>query len=153
MKIIIISDSHGNHDNVEYVFNNHRFDYLFYLGDGITDLGNHINEPNVYYVKGNCDFFYRAEYELILTIENKKFFITHGHNYGVKFTLNSLLKEAKKHKADFVLFGHSHTSLVKTMDDIVFINPGAVSRVRGGNNTFAILTLENNDYNVQIINI
>ena len=56
MKIVIISDSHGNKLAIDTVFKTIEFDYLFFLGDGLNDLGDYIYLDNVIAVSGNCDF-------------------------------------------------------------------------------------------------
>lgn len=57
MKIAIISDSHGERNGMNALFEKDDFDYLFFLGDGLSDLGAYVNLDNVFAVSGNCDFF------------------------------------------------------------------------------------------------
>ena len=57
MRILLVSDSHGNRDGIEKLIENEQFDYLFFLGDGLSDLGLYDNIENIIAVSGNCDFF------------------------------------------------------------------------------------------------
>ena len=43
MRIILVSDSHGNKDGIVKLINNESCDYLFFLGDGLSDLGVYEN--------------------------------------------------------------------------------------------------------------
>ena len=79
MKIVVISDSHGNSIGIDKIFQNIKFDYLFYLGDGLNDLGNYIFLDNVFAVSGNCDFFSDYPNEREFNLNNIKFLITHGN--------------------------------------------------------------------------
>ena len=151
MKIIIVSDTHGNTDNINYIVNNYKYDYLLFLGDGIVDLGNLIYAENVKYVKGNCDLFADAPADVVLEIMGKKFFITHGHNYNVKMGLGGLLKQAKLLGADYVFYGHTHNYFHKVIDNINVLNPGAFSKTRGGKQTFVVMELQNKKSDFKVI--
>ena len=46
---------------------------------------------------------------------------------------------------DVVVFGHTHIPTYKTIDDIIFINPGSLAYPRGkSDKSFGILTIDNN---------
>ena len=125
MKIVAISDSHGNKSGVEKLFEQNKFDYLFFLGDGIKDLGDYIYLSNVYAVSGNCDFLSNYPNERIFTLNGIKFLITHGNKYSVKQTLNYLKEKAMQEEVDIVLFGHTHNKFIEKFNNILFINPGS----------------------------
>ncbi len=149
MKIGIISDTHrdiGSIDkSIPYL---KECDLIIHAGDNIDDAEYiyYSTDVDVKCVKGNCDSYSINEpYELEFSINNKKFFLCHGHSYDVKYGLQSLLKLAKENNIDFVIYGHTHIPLYETIEDIVFINPGSITQPRGGNDkTFGILNLENN---------
>lgn len=142
MKIILLSDSHGNTENVNRVVNNYAYDHLFFLGDGIADLGNLIYADNVKYVKGNCDFFSKEPVSQMVTLLGKRFLLIHGHTESVKSGFGGLVKLAKEVKADFVFFGHTHQYYLDTIDGITFCNPGSISTTRGGKQTFVVLEMD-----------
>lgn len=132
MKIIVISDSHGNSKGIDKLFSDKNFDYLFFLGDGLSDLGTYINMENVIVVSGNCDFFSKVVNEKYFELQNKKIFMTHGNKYGVKSSLNSLIEKSKQLNADIVFYGHTHKQKIDKFGDIFYINPGSFSKnVRG----------------------
>lgn len=60
-----------------------------------------------------------------MKIENKKFFITHGHKYGVKMGLNNIFYKGKESEVDAVLFGHTHIKIISKEDGLWIINPGS----------------------------
>ena len=145
MKIIIISDSHGNKLAIDNIFKNYQFDYLFFLGDGINDLGDYIYLDNVYAVSGNCDFFSNIPNEREFVIGGIKFFITHGNKYFVKSNLNFLKEKACSENIDFVLFGHTHNQTIEKYSLTTFINPGSFHKNSSGKSVGKILDIESKD--------
>ena len=102
MKALIVSDIHGNFDNMKKVFENDpSFDHLLLIGDILDGPDREGYNPeklaellNVYKdkiiaVKGNCDYEYDTRLlkfsveKLYATIsmDDKKFLMTHGHYY------------------------------------------------------------------------
>ena len=135
MKIGIISDSHGDNNAVEKAVKLMAgVDAIIHLGDYAKD-GKYIRKLHpgqLYVVSGNCDFFTDADTpsELVLEMEGKKVFVTHGHKYRVKDGLNTLYYRVLELDADIVLFGHTHSSQIVKVEGMVFLNPGSVSRPR-----------------------
>ncbi len=151
MKILIFSDSHGNTENLNKMLAEHEFDYLFFLGDGISDLGTLTQLNNIKYVKGNCDFFSQAPYEEVIELEGVRFLLVHGHNEGVKSGLGGLLKRAKEVGAHVACFGHTHQFLLETYNNITLLNPGSISLTRGGKQTFVVANVSNKKTTFQFI--
>ena len=55
-----------------------------------------------------------------------RFFLTHGHQHHVKSTPYSLLEDARRNKAQVVLYGHTHIQdLHREEDGLLVMNPGA----------------------------
>ena len=69
MRIMLISDSHGNKLGIDKIFSTQKFDYLFFMGDGLNDLGDYIYLDNVFAVSGNCDFFSKVDNEKCVEIK------------------------------------------------------------------------------------
>lgn len=149
MKIILISDSHGNKLGIDKLFKDVQFDYLFFMGDGLGDLDNYIYLDHVYAVSGNCDFFSRVENERYVELEGKKIFMTHGNKYGVKLGLTHLINRAKELEVDFVFYGHTHNMKVEKIDDIYFINPGKFSPNYDKESRGIILTIEEDNIRIE----
>ncbi|WP_010234483.1 YfcE family phosphodiesterase [Clostridium arbusti] len=144
MIIGILSDTHRINGYIkkacEYVKD---CNLLIHLGDNIED----VEEIKKYYkgkiikVSGNCDYTDKVPKERIEIIENKKLFITHGHEYNVKNSLVNLKYKALEIGADIVLFGHTHVAKIVEDEGILFINPGSVSMPRNGQNSIAFIEI------------
>ncbi len=116
-------------------------DYIFHLGDLETDadeLRRRFPNIPVASVAGNCDFGRAGERYLFFELRGKKFFLTHGHFYGVKLSLDSLVNTALAAGADAVLFGHTHSPYYAEVQGMLVINPGTVGMSR---RTYGVLTL------------
>lgn len=147
MNILVISDSHEKRDRIKEVLRRQvkRPDALIFLGDGIQDL-DYCDTTGiaVYKVCGNCDLLYLnfitdAPDEQIINLDGVRIMMTHGHNNGVKHTIVPLIKTAAEHKADVLLFGHTHQRLnmtllpeneygIKLEKPLYVMNPGALGR-------------------------
>jgi len=138
MKILVISDTHGNLKNLEFALKNFPHDKVFFLGDGYKDLKN-FGDEEIYAVKGNCDFFVCPEEDEVLNIENHKILLTHGHTYGVKYTMSTITEKAEKEKFDLVCFGHTHKFLNLEKNGVIYLNPGSLGAMC--ENSFAILNI------------
>jgi len=148
IKILVCSDSHGAKDSIEKLIESNDFDFFFFLGDGLQDLGSYQNLESLFAVKGNCDFFSTEQSQIITNISSKKILALHGNGHGVKYGLGALIKYAKEVKADIVLFGHTHNFLADNIDDIWFFNPGSLK-----NGSYLVVNIDNdsvtfNKYNI-----
>lgn len=138
MKILLISDSHGNKKALSNFLQTQTFDYTFFLGDGIRDVEG-FDEIKVKRVCGNCDFFSSEAVTRFENIAGKKIMLTHGHDYRAKLTTSLMLQTAKQNYCDVVCFGHTHKQLKEIFDGILFVNPGAFK-----NGNYAILEIDQN---------
>ncbi len=129
--VVIVSDTHGNRRAVEAldgIFA--ECDLIIHLGD-TSDDGNKIRAKfpgKTYLVNGNCDFAKLGEDELVLQVEDVKIFATHGHLYSAKHTLSKLAARAKELDCSVVLYGHTHRAEERSLDNIMLLNPGTLSR-------------------------
>ena len=91
---------------------------------------------------------------LILNVNGHNILLVHGHIEGVDFGYNKLGLDAKLQGAEYVIHGHTHVPILATRGDFTFINPGSVSRPRGGQPaSFAILTADDNFIDAAFIRI
>lgn len=142
MKIYILSDSHNSFDFSNFLNIAQNADMVLHIGDGLRDIEDlkSVLNCDFFYVSGNCDL--SNIYEQVVEVENHKIFMTHGHNYDVKYTLSRLKQKAKQVGADIVLYGHTHIPDITYQDNIWFINPGSLTRPREDKKpTYCILTL------------
>jgi len=140
MKLLIISDIHGNYDVLNKIINNEDFDYLVILGDlfsydynkskslMIIDLlKKYINKMIL--IKGNCDntILYsnleKYSFDIVtLPFNNKQVTFTHGHLYN-KYNMPS-------NHGSIIITGHTHTPSLYEEKNIVYLNPGSISYPR-----------------------
>ena len=161
-KIIAVSDSHAVTKNLTAVFELHRdADAFIHLGDGAREFETLCKKYSVvgYSLLGNCDpAFFSPNAETphaIYMIGGKKFFMTHGHLYGVKTGTGSLVSIArsKAPDVDFVLYGHTHIAENKYLPPendsdkpIYLINPGSISSPRGFDKpSYALILIKEDD--------
>jgi len=142
MKILVISDTHGNHLTPIKIIEETGAEMLIHLGDEINDALNLELIADIRVVKGpgNCDRKSTEPRELLRIISDRKFFITHGDHYRVKTDLSRLVEKAKELKASVVLFGHTHLPLIQKQDGVLLINPGTLMS-GSDSKSYAILTV------------
>ncbi|MDQ0161153.1 metallophosphoesterase family protein [Bacillus alveayuensis] len=149
MKVLIISDSHGNIESLKKIKERHQdeVEAMIHCGDSELQVGCEAL-LDMLVVRGNCDFDSFPN-EIIQDIGSLRFFVTHGHLYSVKSTLMKLKYRAIEAGANIVCFGHSHILGAEMVEGILFINPGSISfpRMRK-EKTYVILQIDNGQANV-----
>lgn len=133
MKILVVSDSHGDVENMRQAVELVRPRMLLHLGDGWRDaeaIAQRYPDLLIEKVPGNCDLRGREPAERIVLIGGKLVLLCHGHTLGVKTDLGPLLRTAIGRKADAVLFGHTHRPFVDIRNGIVMLNPGSIGHHR-----------------------
>ncbi len=141
MKIVVMSDSHGDIETVKTV-SSISADAYFHCGDSELLAGNPLWD-NIYKVRGNCDFDINFPKEVIVSVGDKLIMMVHGHEHAVKKSLMELYYRAKENDVDVVLFGHSHLYGAEMKDGILFLNPGSTMQPRGGKPpTYAVIEWE-----------
>ena len=146
MFIGIISDTHGNNDSVEKAVSiAPKMDMWLHLGDCEPDAEylQALVEVPVYGVAGNCDWPMRNTcYERIIDAAGHKIFMTHGHNYGVRYTQENVMEAAANQGADIALYGHTHIVDYRIGPPLL-LNPGSASRPRDDNRgSFIVMELQ-----------
>ncbi|HZJ77386.1 MAG TPA: YfcE family phosphodiesterase [Clostridia bacterium] len=130
MRILVVSDSHGDEFTLKYVIQQQPLaEVIIHLGDGCNDMENVKSSfPNkkIVQIKGNCDFCCRSPLTSVEQFCGKKIFCTHGHAENVKFTQNELILKAQKEGADIALYGHTHVPVIDYVDGLYLFNPGSV---------------------------
>lgn len=148
MKVLVLSDSHGDSAIVEEIRKKEKPDLTLHLGDFGRDLRNGIA------VRGNCDGLTSLPAKRLLTLKGHKILLSHGHEENVKMGLHRLFYLAREEEADIVLYGHMHERLKKRIEDILFLNPGSVTRPHWGDRaSYLILKLEEGSVDVSFIEL
>lgn len=149
MRIGIMSDTHGNWDAVDYAVARAQDVALWiHAGDCTPDteyLKELVDVP-VFGVAGNCDFpSEEFPEDRILDVAGHRFFLTHGHNYSVRYSPELLFNAARMQSADIIVYGHTHVAEFIVDDGIYALNPGSASRPRDEKRpSFMIVDLEPN---------
>ena len=129
MKILVLSDSHGNIDNMAQAVERESPHMILHLGDCWRD-GERLHDlfPEIPFqqIPGNCDFRPAEPTEQLLFLEDKRVLICHGHTYGVKQSMMSAGYTAEEQNLDLFLFGHTHRPFVDMRGKTLFLNPGSI---------------------------
>lgn len=155
MKIMVVSDTHGNYLAPLTLLDGAGADMLIHLGDELADarLVEPLLEIPLLKVPGNCDHGATSTpRELVETIAGRRILITHGDTYRVKNGLEHLIRKAAEIRAAVVLFGHTHTPCVQKENGILLVNPGTLM---AGSDTksYALLTLTVTSVSAEIIHL
>lgn len=154
MKVLVVSDTHGNYLAPLTIFKETGADLLIHLGDELDDaltLELILDRP-IIKVPGNCDPGAKEPRELLETIAGTRFFITHGDHYRVKNGLHRLVEKAKELKAAVALFGHTHRPLSQKEDGVLLINPGTLMAGSDAK-SYALLTVTPFKVSAEIIHL
>ena len=145
MRLLVISDSHGSGVTVDRIIRKESAaKEIFFLGDVVSDIEDLVYEytdRNFHIVRGNCDFCSMLPSFDIVKLEELNIFMTHGHNYGVKSGTDALAAAAKRAGCRIALYGHTHVSDIKYENGLYIVNPGSVSRSRGGADSYAVIDI------------
>lgn len=153
MKLLILSDSHGNVDAMVAIANKECPAGIIHLGDcwrDATELKRRLPQIPMYRVRGNCDSYsWTPGSDDILTwkFEDVTVYMTHGHLHSVKLSLLRLHLAAKEAGAQVALFGHTHRSYYEDHDGVTLMNPGTCGSVMG---TYGILEINGGSYKGEI---
>lgn len=143
MKVLVVSDSHGDVENMCRAVEREQPRMVLHLGDGWRDadiLAQRYPDLPLEKVPGNCDYRSRENAVRTILIAGKLVMMCHGHTLGVKTNLSMLLREALEQKADAMLFGHTHEPFVDIRNGVVMLNPGSIGSYRRA--TYGTLTFE-----------
>lgn len=143
MRVLIVSDIHGNFECMKKVIqNDSSFDKLLILGDILSgprrsgcdyeQLALFLNlfKDKILAVRGNCDYdvslleFPVDKLYMLVPIDGMKVVMTHGHHY---------FKSHPPEGVDFDVFlsGHSHVPSMEPIGEKLYLNPGSISNPRG----------------------
>jgi len=128
MKIIIVSDSHGNTSLLDLVRNNERdADLLIHCGDYCIPeyLMN-----GFAHVSGNCDWDMDALKQLDLKTPLGIIHVEHGNSFQIMCNSTRYIGSMD---AFLVFSGHTHEKKITKIRNTTWINPGSLTRPRDSN--------------------
>lgn len=156
MRIAVVGDTHARIEAAKRELLKVKPDFMLFTGDFYADavrLASHVGIP-YRAVAGNCDAASAGPAELLVELAEKRFYMVHGHQYGVKLGLQSLYYRGLEQEADVVLFGHTHLPCCELIDNVWLINPGSPSRPRGGARpSYCLIDIDRNTLVPRIIAI
>ncbi len=147
MKIVVVSDSHGNRDILEKIALANPSATLF-LHAGDSGLSRFEISPYLS-VKGNCDYEDAFLKELTIQTPYGKLYITHGNQ------LSYINKERlDKLGAKIFIFGHTHMKKAEKIGDSFIFNPGSVTLPRDSQiGSYLVLDITNTEVKYQFIHL
>jgi putative phosphoesterase len=168
MKYLVASDIHGSIKftlELEKRIIEENPDKIILLGDLLYQGARGVLNPDyrpydvamtlnkykdkILCTKGNCDIpedVEMCDFELkdniVLDIEGKKFFFTHGHIYN---------NSNRPSEFDALIYGHFHTGFIYTEEGKIYANPGSVS-IPKNNTKNSYMIIDNNKIILKEIN-
>ena len=142
MRILVVSDTHRDAFSLrQAILKQPTADVVIHLGDGADEaqeMKESFPEKMFLMVRGNCDWGSMLPNEGDAAFAGKNIFYTHGNTYDVKYGLYEATSAARDHKADILLFGHTHNALTDYQDGLYIMNPGSL---HGSQGTYGILDI------------
>jgi putative phosphoesterase len=145
LRIGVLSDTHQNvrlaRDALQLIS---PLDFFLHLGDYVEDARvlSRVTGIPCRFVKGNGDIAQRGPRELSFTLWGIRIWAIHGDQFDEGGTIDEeiLLLEARKIRAQVVLFGHSHVQVCRVTEGIHLLNPGHMM-ISSEHGTLGVLTL------------
>lgn len=165
--ILLLSDTHGAVDAVQWILSNfsEECQACLFAGDGAQDIITVVREattglitipPVIIMAQGNCDsqlyppIFPDSEnpkpFGLPVyqqkTIAGQHILLAHGHLHHVELDGRKLSMTAESLGCTIAVHGHTHIQSIETFGSVTAINPGSPLRPRGKSyGGFALLSL------------
>lgn len=135
MKILVVSDNHGDAKALEEVYKaNPKADLYLHCGDSCMDKSEN---PGFLVVEGNCDFD-DFPFEYNLPTKWGTIHMEHGDRLLAqnKYYIENL-------NCFIYLFGHTHRKYAGKIGDTYVFNPGSLTRPRdGADGSYLIITID-----------
>lgn len=146
MRILIVSDSHGDRNYIDEAITRVEPDQILHLGDaqGDEDHFAAVGGCPVTVVRGNCDTDLSIPLEREITIGPRKILMAHGHMYGGSpGTIEPrMVKKARQDGCSIVMYGHTHIPVLHETPELTVLNPGSIARPRQDGRKHTYLVME-----------
>ena len=144
MKIVVVSDNHGNTYFMEEIYTIHQEDTDEWIHCGDSELlEDHPLWQHYKTVLGNMDITNKFKLSRTEYIEGFRYLLVHGHKHSVKRSYDRLIKEARAKDVNVVFYGHTHIPKVEIEEGVVFINPGSIAQPRNrAQGTYLVMKLD-----------
>ena len=169
MKVLVISDIHGSSyyaEKIKEIVARENPDKIILLGDlyyhgprndltqeyapmKVAEILNSLKDK-LLVVKGNCDAEvdemisdFKFEDHLLLDINGKKIYFTHGHRYNIEVI--------PYEDFEVLIYGHIHQGFIQEKEGYLFANPGSISLPKCGTE-HSYLILEKDKFILKNVN-
>jgi uncharacterized protein len=145
MKIIVVSDSHGDTAILNNVFEKEKdADLFIHCGDYC--LPEYM--MNIWrHVRGNCDWTIDAPLTLDIETSLGNIHVEHGNNYNM---MNDFINYVKKTNSIIFLSGHTHHKYASKIGDTFYFNPGSLTHPSDSNfGSYLVLDLDEKDKSIK----
>ena len=142
MRILVLSDSHGNVENMVRCVELTDPNVILHLGDCRRDaeaLQRRFPSVPMQSVPGNCDWGSVDAPEVLTEYGGVRILMMHGHTRNMKASTLSAVYAAREMGAQILLFGHTHRPLVDYDGSPWVMHPGSVGR--GVPCTYGVVTI------------
>lgn len=148
MRILVISDTHGNDRDIDRLIKVVAPDRIYHLGDSENECRyiTNVAKCPVEMVQGNCDWYSSLPERVVLEVGKHVLLLTHGHKLRCKVSYDGLVKEARMLGADYILYGHTHQPEIEEFMGCTIINPGSLTYPRqyDRRGSYAVLNVDKN---------
>lgn len=129
MKILVISDTHGNlPKDLEDIGG----DVLFHAGDvgGHSIVNATLLFKNHYIVQGNtdCYSFFNFPDRIRTIVDGVKIFMVHNLTAPHRI-INENRLYIDSFIPNLVIYGHTHTPCIRVINDVIYLNPGSFGKI------------------------
>lgn len=143
MKILLVSDTHGNDEILEKLHNQHP-DCDLYLHAGDSQSNPYAIRPFIA-IKGNCDYDVNFLPCLQLGTPYGNLYMQHYPYFKDEIINNSKIK--------IFIHGHTHQRRFERVGDVYFINPGSTTYPRDPYGpSYCILKIDTNGVDCKFYN-
>ncbi len=142
MRIVVISDTHGDDEVVRKVFlREQKADVFLHAGD-VCSMP--IEVTPFICVRGNCDMFYpQYPSHFSMDTEYGKLYIQHYPRS------RSELSDLKKDGVTIFVHGHTHVKEIKDYEGVKVLCPGSASRPRDDYASYMVIKTSENEVEVE----
>ncbi len=161
MKVIVVSDSHGELDNIKRLSNivkEEKAEKVIHLGDDYDDADYLINEGiTLERVPGVFSAYYTDKHisnRKVVELLGWKFLLSHTKEHHGNDAPDDITPEQRviEGSIDILLYGHSHVPAIAMENNVYLINPGHLKSEdkRGYEPSYAVLAVEKDSVDVVI---
>ena len=146
MKVLVLSDVHGDVQTFNAICDYEAADYVISLGD--SELAPTELSCVDSLIHGNAYLDVGRPLE-VSTLNGLKIVMTHGHHEHVQKSDDRLIQLLLTHQAHLVMHGHTHVPRFIAHPNGYILNPGAIYGPRGGHPaSYALLDISKNRFTV-----